>query len=58
MAEANVQCENITVMQIDFSSHVQKHDLGWISGYLKKAIVWDNFEKLSFSFPADKYWFS
>ena len=29
----NVQCENINVMQIDFSCHRKMHDWGRISAY-------------------------
>ena len=37
--EINVQCENIIVMQIDFSCHRKMHDWGRISAYLKEGIV-------------------
>ena len=57
---------SIIIMLADFSYHPQIHDSGWISFYLKEENAWDiilevtNFrlEKLTFSFPADKYLFS
>ena len=36
--QINLQCENLTVMQIDFPCHRQMHDWGWISAYLKESM--------------------
>ena len=51
--------QNNPIIQINISCHWLRHDLGWISAYLKEGTVWDNIlevtnfriEKLSFLSP-------
>ena len=37
----SLKCGSIIIMLVDFSYHLQIHDWGWISFYLKEENAWD-----------------